>query len=272
MATPKTYILAALLAFAASDAGLGLQSAYAETSTPLLATAKVKKRSKKKASTERKSYNDSFNATVPDDDTWSKVERPAAPPPRPAYDTHMIGVVGAVNFFGSGAGLEYSYALDSRISLGASLLHTYAALKDDNGEAAEFIDATNTHFRFYGKYAFLPYLYATGGLDIDAITGTYGWKGSNVEGDRLATSFNSRIVALDLAAGSEWKGPFRTYVGCDWIGVTVPLGGSIDTHHNDDVELTSEALKGKKPNQRLDEEISAQLRFHYLNIRLGLRF
>ena len=246
--------------------------AYAETNTPLLATAKVKKRSKKKAATDRKNYNDNFNVTVPDDDTWSKAERPAPLPPPPTYDKHMVGVVGAVNFFGSGAGLEYLYGIDSKISLGANLLHTYASLKESGGEADEFINATNTHYRFFAKYEFFPLLYTTGGLDLDTITGTYGWKGSAVEGDRIATSFNARILALDLAAGSEWKGPYHTYIGCDWIGVTLPLGGSIDPHHNDDVELTSEALKGKKPNQRLDSEISAQLQFHYLSIRLGARF
>jgi hypothetical protein len=215
-----------------------------------------------------------FSVPVPEEDNWYNEEGVQRAAAVPLTSSQQIGIVGTVNYFGSGAGLEYVYNYTPSLSFGGTFLHTSASLTDDASDgASEYIDAQSNIFRAYARYSLYPFLYAAGGLDYDSISGEYGWKGSAINGDRIKTDFTAGIVAIDVFFGSEWKLPWwGTYVGVDWIGFSLPLGGTIEYDGQEDVELTSKALKGKTPNQRLDEETSAQLRLYYLNLKIGMSF
>ncbi|RYZ58739.1 MAG: hypothetical protein EOP07_06135 [Proteobacteria bacterium] len=256
---------------------------YAQTIIAKAATAKPKAaKPQKKAPVRRNTApapgtggsGGEFSVPVPEEDNWYNEEGVQRAAQVSSPSTQQIGLLGTVNYFGSGAGLEYVYNYSPTLSFGGTFLHTSASLKDDASDgASEYIDAQSNIFRAFARYAAYPYLYAAAGLDYDRISGEYGFKGSAINGDRIKTDFSAGITAIDVFFGSEWKLPWwRTYVGVDWIGFSVPLGGTIEYDANEDLEVTSKALKGKTPNQRLDEETSAQLRIYYLNLKVGMTF
>lgn len=253
----------------------------AQTSIAASGTAKPKAiKRQKKAPVRRNtapvpgmSGSTDFNVPIPEEDNWYSEDGVMQAAGYSQPQRNQVGVLGVVNYFGSGAGLEYLYALTPKLNLGASLMHTQATLEDDASDgASEFIEAQSNSLRAYARYTIFPFLYGGAGLNLDRIQGEYGWKGSAINGERIKTGFASNIYALDVFLGSEWRGPWSTYIGVDWLGFAVPLGGTINYDANPDVELTSKVLKSKTLNQRLDEETSAQLRFYYLNIRLGMVF
>ncbi|MBC7661462.1 MAG: hypothetical protein H7249_17335 [Chitinophagaceae bacterium] len=251
----------------------------AQTSIPADGTAKPKVMAAKKKAPVRKTPvppapgatpSSDFGAT--EDDSWAKFESTPGTVATKSPE-HQVGVVGVLNYFGSGAGIEYLYPFRPRISFGVSVLQTAASLDDSASDGAkEFLTAKSTSLRLYARYSMFWFLYGAAGLNADSIVGDYGWKGSAIQGGEIKTHYTAKILALDVFMGSEWKGPWSTYVGVDWIGLALPLTGTINYNANPDVELTSKALKGKMPNQRLDEETSAQLRLYYLNLRVGMVF
>ncbi len=216
-----------------------------------------------------------FSSGVPDADNLGNTEGlqdntigKAATPHR-----HNLGLVGAVSYFGSGAGLEYIFMLYPFMSIGTSITHTQASLTDDATDgASEYIEAQTNSLKVFARFPIFSFLYAGAGANYNLIKGEYGWKGSAIQEGRLKTDFNANIAALDVFLGSEWRLPWSTYLGVDWVGSSFPLGGTISYDANEEVELSSKALKNKTPNQRLDEETGAQLRLYFLNVRLGMTF
>ncbi|RZA14780.1 MAG: hypothetical protein EOP10_27465 [Proteobacteria bacterium] len=185
---------------------------------------------------------------------------------------HQIGVVGVVSYFGSGAGAEYLYNL-GLVTLGASVLFTSADLEDKEAdEAREFFETKSMYLKAHARYKFLRYMYVGGGLGLDRLTGTYGWRGTAINGQTLETDFTANIPIIDLFLGSEFKGPWGLYFGVDWVGTSFKVGGKSEVDDNPLVELTSKALKGATASHRIDEEVSAQLQIYYLNLRVGLNF
>lgn len=254
---------------------------YAQTNIAAAGTAKPKAgKSQKKAPARRNTApaqetggSSDFSVPIPDEDTWYNEDGAHQAASSRQIPRHSLGLIGAVNSFGAGGGFEYLYAFTPKLSLGGSLLHTRAVLEDSSIDGAtEFIHATSNSLRAYARYAAFAFLYGGAGVNIDRIQGDYGWKGSALNNGSIQTKFSTTIYALDLFIGSEWRGPWGTYIGADWVGSAIPLGGTIYYDANPDVELTSKFLKDKTPNQRLDQETTAQLRIYYLNIRFGKIF
>lgn len=279
MSVLKSLAIALLFMLAVSE--ILAPDLFAQTSIAASGTAKPKAgKAQKKAPARRNTppapgtgASSEFNVPVPDEDTWYDEDGVQQLQGNAQPRRHSFGLIGAVNYFGSGGGLEYLYAYTPKLSFGGSLLHTQSALKDSSIDGAtEFIDATSNSLRAYARYTLFPFLYGGAGLNIDRIQGDYGWKGSAINAGAIQTKFSTTLYALDVFIGSEWRGPWGTYIGADWVGSAIPLGGTIYYDADADVELTSKFLKDKTPNQRLDEETTAQLRIYYLNIRFGKFF
>lgn len=186
---------------------------------------------------------------------------------------HQLGGVATFNYFGSGGGVEYIYNI-GLFGIGTSVLYTVADLKDklDKIEAVESFETNSIYLRVHGRYNFFRYFYMGAGLSADRIKGTYGWKGSAINSGEIKTSFTSLMTMADVFVGSEFQGPWGTYIGMDWLGTSISMSKSVKSNKNPDLELTSVALKGSKPDQRISDEISAQVGIYYLNLRVGLAF
>lgn len=250
---------------------------YAQTNTPTSFPAKANPGTKRKSPPPRgtpgAAYRPPAKATPPVPTFGKWVDPLGQQPPNNATGTHhQAGIVAVVNYFGTGGGLEYLYSLYPYLNVGASALVTSADLDDGGEGASEFINAKNTGVKVFANLPLFTYFYAGGGLDFNQVSGDYGFQGPAVTGQQIKTAFSGSIIALDAKLGSEWRGPWSTYLGVDWIGSSFPLTGKLTYESNADIELTAQALKGKSPSQRLDEETSAQFRFYFLNIRVGMVF
>ena len=276
MSVLKSLASVTLLAIFTLGGGL-TPDLYAESSTPTTFSAKANPGTKQKTPPPRGTPGGAYrpparaNPPVPVRGRWANPV--TVQPPASSVETkHQAGLALVVNYFGSGFGLEYLYALYPFLNVGGSALVTSADLTDDGEGASEFINAQTTAIKLFATVPLFTYFYAGGGLDFNQVSGDYGFEGPAVTGQQIKTPFSGTLVALDAKIGSEWRGPWSTYIGVDWIGSSFPLTGKLSYETNADVEITSQALKSKSPSQRLDEEISAQFRFYYLNIRAGMVF
>lgn len=192
--------------------------------------------------------------------------------------SHQVGLAFALNYFGTGAGLEYLYRFGS-FSLGGTALYTQAKLDDkltsgaqNQNEAIEFFDTKSAFLRFNGRYTFFRYVYLGAGVSAGQVQGSYGWRGTAFSAGEIKSDFKASVMAADIFVGSEFRGPWGTYFGVDWLGTSLPFSSTITYDDNADLDLTSNALKGHKPSQRIEDETKAQLQIYYLNLRFGIAF
>jgi hypothetical protein len=207
--------------------------------------------------------------TIPDDESWSEVK----PEPDPYTKNHSLGLNVIAGNFGPGVGLEYIHAEKSWLDWGVALRRTQASLdKEDEINVTEFIEADTNALRFFARYVQYKWLYAAATFDYSSIQGDYGWKGDAIVAGTLKTAFSAQVASLGLLVGSEWDGPWSSYIGFDWVGFAVPIFGSVDYDEQVDVEDTSKLLTGDDIKTRLTDETSAQMQLSYLNVRIGWRF
>lgn len=210
--------------------------------------------------------------TTPEEDSWYDPDNIKEPDVGGPFK-QQAGLVGVLGYLGSGAGAEYSYQL-SNFTLGGNTFFSMNELKDfETGEQlSEHFKLQTFGLRVNGRYHVHRFVYAGMALGWNQISGSYGWKGSAITAGELETDFELGMPVAEFMIGSEFKGPYRSYFGVDWVGTSIPIGGEAKTEANADLEITSKALKGASPSQRIDDEVRAQLRVIYLNLRVGLRF
>lgn len=259
------------------------QNSYAQTSTQPRPAAKPKAKAVPKRTPIRKPspVAQPGNFSVPDlgNDSWYSLEGVSSTQlSDEGAKANQIGLVGVVNYFGTGAGIEYIRSF-APFGLAITGLFTTSNLKDeqtstgqDQDEAVEYFDTKSTYLRVHGRFNFFRYAYLSSGLTFDQINGKYGWRGTSISDGQIQTNFTSTLTMLDLMVGSEFRGPWGTYFGIDWIGTSYPISSTIKYEENSDLNITSQALKGAQPDQRIDDETTAQLRVYYLNIRVGWTF
>lgn len=206
---------------------------------------------------------------TPTNDIWSQAE----PAPDPYATPHSLGLNAVASFFGSGYGLEYIYLENNWLDWGFALRHTQAKLETEKvSGATEFIEAESNAIRFFARYVQYQWLYVGASFDYIRIEGDYGWEGSAIAQSPLQTTISSQVAALGIFLGSEWEGPWRSFFGVDAAGFATPIFGTVNFEENPDVEVTSRALAGGDIKTRVRDETTAQLNFHYLNLRVGFRF
>ncbi|RZA25534.1 MAG: hypothetical protein EOP10_06570 [Proteobacteria bacterium] len=256
----------------------GTSAVYAQSNTPTSFPAKAKPPAPAKRAPVRRPpapapapVQQTFGTPAVENDSWFEFDYS----PNIVDDSHrrhQIGVVGVVSYFGSGVGAEYLYNL-GLVTVGATALFTSSDLEDEEADdAKEFFETKSMVFKAHARYKFLRYMYVGGGVGLDRLTGTYGWRGSAINGQQIETDFSANLPIVDLFVGSEIKGPWGLYIGVDWVGTSFNVGGKSEVDDNPSVDLTSKALKGATPAHRIDEEARAQLQIYYLNFRIGLNF
>lgn len=264
---------------------IATQITYAQTNTGSRPAAKPKatkpiKRApvRRPAPAPPQSHPGTFAVPQLEEDNWYNLEKSETQLSDSGAKENQLGVVGVVNYFGAGGGVEYVRSF-APFGVAVTGLYTVAKLKDnltasgqEQGESVEFFDTKSTYLRVHGRYNFYRYVYFSSGLTFDRIQGNYGWRGTAIQSGEIKTDFSSALMTLDLMIGSEFRGPWGTYIGVDWLGTSIPLSSSVTYKDNSDLDLTSRALKGKKPDQRIEDETSAQLRIYYLNLRIGYTF
>lgn len=207
---------------------------------------------------------------VPENETWSTIQ------PLQGYaDTkiHSLGLSIHASFFGPGFGLEYLHREKSWLDWGVALHHSQANLeKEKVSGATEFLKANANSIRFFTRYVGFKWAYIGAALDYFNIKGEYGWKGSAIAQSPLKTDVTAQTATLGLFCGTEWDGPWNSYIGVDAFGFAMPLFGTVTYYENSDVDLTSKLLAGGDIESRVGEEVAAQLKFYYLNLRIGYRF
>jgi hypothetical protein len=266
-------VFSALGPAAARDASAQTSIGVRPAAKPKAQTPAIKApAAKPQAPTPRATPPATFSVPPDEEENWYDFDQSPTPGPQVSPRSHQAGLIGVVNYFGSGVGAEYLYDL-GLVTFGGSTLFTASTLESDSRkEAEEFFETKSWYLKAYARYRFLRYAYVGGGLGMDRLEGTYGWKGTAVNGQRIQTNFKADIPFVDVFLGSEIKGPWGLYLGIDWIGTSMKVGGASKVEDNSDVDVTSRALKGSSPRRRIDEEAKAQLQLYYLNLRVGLSF
>lgn len=207
----------------------------------------------------------------------SQALRPMRPLPAPTATSnmlpHRVGAQGLLAFFGSGMGVEYSYQPWDWLLGGFSYVHTKASLgQDKSSDTKEYLDGSLNGLKMQIQYRALDPVYLGLGLSLMQISGSHGWRGEGVAAGEISSDYDAQLYTADFFLGTEWTFFKNFYVGVEWFGLAYPFTGSVVVESSEDADITTKFLTGSTIESRVNDEISAQLKLYYLNMRVGYRF
>jgi len=183
---------------------------------------------------------------------------------------HQLGLVGLVNFLGAGFGAEYINRQKTWLDWGLSISSTQAQLtKTTDIDANEFLNSSMANMKSFVRVFSSRRLYLGAGLNISSIAGSFGWKGPGVVDEEISTDFKLQLALADIFIGSEWELGKGFYFAVDWVGMGVPLIGSMNFEENIDLDDTTKILTGQTAEERIRSELAAQFRPYYMLLKIG---
>ncbi len=202
-----------------------------------------------------------------------RVYRAPAQDKKTRHHIERIGLVATVNYFGSGLGLNYGYTPNNFFQIDYQLVQTTAKLSGGTAfNAEEVFDVQMIRLSALPKIQILSQFYIGAGFNISSLSGSYGFRGSDIQNNEVSSELKATVLHGDLFLGSQWQGE-RFYLAADWLGVSyLSKLHSQSLEENPNLDSTTRLLTGESSAERIDREIAQQLRLYYLSIHAGLRF
>ena len=212
---------------------------------------------------------------------WQKVKKPTprtfskkrTKPKLISPKKHGIGLNAGVVYANFGYGVEYYYSPITKIHLGGQFLTTSVDLKGGTYEGGqqEFTNLTLYNINGFFRYVPWSFLYISGGLNIDSISGTYGFENIN-SNEKLQVSYDTTQLRIHGAVGSEWRFNHWLLFGVDWFGYSQGLLTQLKAGTDPNLEQTIAFHQSTTVKDRLSNELSLQTQFYFLLGRVTINF
>lgn len=169
-------------------------------------------------------------------------------------------LVGGSTLIGSGQGIIAGYHLDRNTIL--QFEFTKGSSNTGDKEDDGYNQREGSTVAFYAKKFLANSFYVKGGAEYTKVKydNDYLFGVSSLSNSKDAYGFEASLTSAALSIGNQWQWDNFT-LGCDWIGMTVPVAHEVSSEYADDFYLAKQY--NKEDQETLLEKASVQaLRFY----------
>ncbi len=178
----------------------------------------------------------------------------------------------------SGSGIDAAYYLNPNLLVGFEYLQGDEDLRDKAASSIySNVDKAKISSKFYGVYGkyFTGSTFAlTGGLYQRSIDAKIKISSSLDKNYYLSTSSTGSATVAKFGLGNYWSWNFGLTLGCEWVGVQMPVGNKKDRSSLDYGSSVSKstAQEDLELVDDLSKTFSSSTTYSLLNLHLGYNF